>query len=115
MHAMASEELIPAREFCTFHHVELSFIHSMHDSGLIGVTVRDGAVFLPADELPKLEKLVRWHYELSINPEGIEALSHVLQRLEYLLHENNSLRDRLRRYESDNNRSYDGTGDYSDI
>ena len=112
---MSSEELIPAREFCTFHHVELSFIHSMHDSGLIGVTVRDGAVFLPADELPKLEKLVRWHYELSINPEGIEALSHVLQRLEYLVQENNSLRGRLRRYESDNNRSYGGTGDYSEI
>jgi hypothetical protein len=112
---MASEELIPAREFCTFHHVELSFIHNLHDSGLIGMTIRDGAVFLTADELPKLEKLVRWHYELSINPEGIEALSHVLQRLEYLLRENDTLRSRLRRYESDNARSSAGTADFSDI
>jgi chaperone modulatory protein CbpM len=112
---MASEELIPAREFCTFHHVELSFIHNLHDSGLIGVTIRDGAVFLPADELPKLERLVRWHYELSINSEGIEALSHVLRRLEYVLQENNTLRGRLRRYEADNNRSYDGTADFSEI
>jgi chaperone modulatory protein CbpM len=112
---MSPEELIPAREFCTFHHVELSFIHSMHDSGLIGMTIRDGAVFLPADELPKLERLVRWHYELSINPEGIEALSHVLQRLEYLLQENSTLRGRLRHYESDNTRSSAGPADFSDI
>jgi chaperone modulatory protein CbpM len=112
---MSPEELIPAREFCTFHHVELSFIHNLHDSGLIGMTIRDGAVFLPADELPKLERLVRWHYELSINPEGIEALSYVLQRLEYVLRENNTLRGQLRRYEADNNNSYDGTADFSEM
>jgi chaperone modulatory protein CbpM len=112
---MSSEELIPAREFCTFHHVELSFIHNLHDSGLIGMTIRDGAVFLPAEELPKLEKLVRWHYELSINTEGIEALSHVLQRLEYLLQENTSLRGRLRRYEGDASRTSAGPADYSDL
>ena len=96
---MSSEELIPAREFCTFHHVELSFIHSLHDSGLIGMTIQDGAAFLPTEELPALEKFVRWHYELAINPEGIEALSHVLQRVERLLEENRALRNRLRRYE----------------
>jgi chaperone modulatory protein CbpM len=112
---MSSEELIPAREFCTFHHVELSFIHSLHDSGLIGMTIRDGAVFLPAGELPTLEKFARWYYDLSINPEGIEALSYMLQRMEYLLQENNTLRGRLRRYEDDSARLSAGTADYSDI
>src|SRR5580698_9673489 len=115
MHAMASEELIPAREFCTFHHVELSFIHNLHDSGLIGMTIRDGAVFLPAEELPKLERLVRWHYELSINAEGIEALSHILQRMEYLLQENNTLRGRLRHYENEANRRPVGPADFTEI
>ena len=112
---MSSEELIPAREFCTFHHVELSFIHSLHDSGLIGMTIRDGAVFLPAGELPALEKFARWYYDLSINPEGIEALSHVLQRMEYLLQENNTLRGRLRRYEDDSARRSAGAADFSEI
>jgi chaperone modulatory protein CbpM len=112
---MSSEELIPAREFCTFHHVELSFIHTLHDSGLIGMTIRDGAVFLPAEELPVLEKFVRWHYELSINPEGIEALSHVLQRLEYLSQENNTLRSRLRRLDDDFAGRSAGSADFSDL
>lgn len=97
---MSSQELIPAREFCIYHHVELSFIHNLHDSGLIGMTIQNGVAFLTGDELPALEKFVRWHYELAINPEGIEALSHMLGRVERLLDENRALRNRLRHFES---------------
>ena len=96
---MSSEELISVREFCMVHHIELSFIRHLHDAGLIGMTVLDDSFFLTAGELPVLEKFVRWHYDLEINSEGIEALSHVLQRMERLLHENRALRNRLRRYE----------------
>lgn len=98
---MSSEELIPAHQFCTFHHIELSFIQHLHDAGLIGMTVMDGSFFLPAGELAAVERFVRWHYELAINSEGIEALSHVLQRVDRLLDENRALRNRLRRYEHD--------------
>jgi chaperone modulatory protein CbpM len=97
---MSSQELISAGDFCTFYQVELSFVQNLHDSGLIEMTVMDGAAYLPAGELPALEKFVRWHYELSINPEGIEALSHVLQRMHRLLDENRMLRGRLRRWEN---------------
>jgi len=97
---MSSEELIPAGEFCTYYHVELSFLQTLHDSGLIGITVRNGAFFLEAEQLPAVEKFIRWHDELAINPAGIEALSHVLGRIENLLSENQQLRRRLRRYES---------------
>jgi hypothetical protein len=95
---MQPEELIPAGEFCAFHHVELSFIQSLHESGLIRMTVQDGIVFLPADDLPALEKFARWFYDLDINPEGIEALSHVLARMQRLAEENRILRNRLQRY-----------------
>ena len=93
---MPSEAFIPAGEFCAFYHVELSFVRELHASGLIGMTIQDGAVLLPTEELPALEKFVRWHYELSINSEGIEALSHLLSRMEALQEENRVLRNRLR-------------------
>ena len=96
---MYSEDFIAAGEFCAFHHVELSFIRGLHESGLIAMMVRDGTVLLPAEELPVLEKFVRWHYELAINSEGIEALSHVLGRMEALQEENRMLRNRLTRFE----------------
>ncbi len=96
---MQSAELIAAGEFCAYHHVELSFIKGLHDSGLIGMIIRDGTILLPADELPVLEKFVRWHYELAINFEGIEAIAHLLQRVDGLREENRMLRNRLRGFE----------------
>jgi chaperone modulatory protein CbpM len=106
---MSLEELIPAGEFCTFHQVELSFLQNLHDSGLIAMTIRNGVVFLDAGELSTVEKFARWHYELSINPEGIEALSHVLDRFEQLIAENRRLRTRLHRYEQPASGRADGT------
>jgi chaperone modulatory protein CbpM len=97
---MQSAELIAAGEFCAYHHVELSFIKGLHDSGLIGVIIRDGTILLPADELPALEKFVRWHYELAINFEGIEAIAHLLQRVDGLREENRVLRNRLHGFEA---------------
>ena len=96
---MSPEELIPAGEFCTYHQVEVSFLQNLHDSGLIVLTIRDGVVFLDAGELSTVERFARWHYELAINTEGIEALSHVLGRFEQLIDENRRLRAHLLRYE----------------
>lgn len=97
---MQQGELIPAGMCCEYYHVELSFIRDLHDSGLIGMTMQDGTPFLSPGELPELEKFIRWHYELSINPEGIEALAHLLSRVNTLQEENRLLRNRLRRFES---------------
>ncbi len=99
---MYSADFIAAGEFCAYHQVELSFIKGLHDSGLIGMTIRDGAILLPAEELPVLEKFVRWHYELAINSEGVEALAHLLQRMNGLQEENRVLRNRLRSFDARN-------------
>jgi chaperone modulatory protein CbpM len=97
---MYSADFIAAGEFCAFHHVELSFIQGLHESGLIAISIRDGAILVPAEELPALEKFVRWHYDLAINFEGIEALAHLLQRMDGLQEENRILRNRLRGFDA---------------
>src|SRR5579859_6639235 len=94
------EDLIPAEKFCASHHIEASFIRVLHESGLITVKDLQGSVFLQAAELPELEKFVRWHYELSINPEGIEVIDRLLRQIDELREENRSLLNKLRRYES---------------
>ena len=96
---MSTEELIPAEPFCAFHQVELSFIRRLHDSGLIEMTIREGTVFLPSSDLPELEKLVRLHYEMDINLEGIEAISHLLQRLNRMQEEMVNLQNKIRFYQ----------------
>jgi hypothetical protein len=95
---MQPQEWIPAETFCACHSVELSFIRNLHDSGLVEMTIREGAVFLPAEELAQLEKLVRLHYEMDINIEGIEAVSHLLQRLDDMERQIVRLENRIRFY-----------------
>src|SRR5688572_27979002 len=97
---MENEELIAVELFCTNHQVEFSFINQLTDSGLLQVTIVHEKHFLPASELQKLEQLVRMHYELNINLEGLEPISHLLDRLKSLQAEVTTLRNRLRRYES---------------
>jgi chaperone modulatory protein CbpM len=106
----APGDLVPAGEFCTYHHIEFSFIRVLHESGLIGMFNKEGAPFLSSEDLPDLEKFVRWHYELAINPEGIEALSHLLMRVDGLQQEIRSLRNKLQRYEGGS-----GNHDFSEV
>lgn len=79
---MENDELIPAEEFCIYHNIEYSFISSLEDSGLIRVTSVEQSTYIPFDELEKLEKFVRMHYDLDINVEGIETINHLLEKIE---------------------------------
>ena len=90
---MEREDMIPAKDFCLYHNIEYSFIASLEDSGLITVTSVEESAFIPAEELDKLEKFVRLHYELEINIEGIETIYHLLQKIEQMQREILQLRN----------------------
>jgi hypothetical protein len=54
----------------------------LEDSGLIRVTAVEHTSYIPLDEIQKLEKFVRLHYDLEINIEGIETISYLLEKIE---------------------------------
>lgn len=95
MHA----QLIKAEVFCTHYHAEVSFIHTLHDSGLIDLVVVDNTPFIQEDELQKLETIVRMHYDLHINVEGIETIINLLDKMENMQQQMLVLRNRLGLYE----------------
>ncbi len=97
---MAAEEMIPADEFCVHHHIEISFIHSVRESGLIEMTSREERLFVPVSQLAQLEKLVRLYYEMDINLEGIETITYLLQRMNDMHQEILRLSNKLSGYES---------------
>lgn len=96
---MANEEMVAANEFCIFHNVEIAFLHTLCQSGLLEITTIDETVFIKQNWLPELEKLVRLHYEMDINPEGIETVCHLLQRMNEMQEEMRVLKNRLSVYE----------------
>lgn len=91
---MENEELIPAEDFCMYHNIEYSFISSLEDSGLIRITSVEQHSYIPEDELEKLEKFVRMHYELDINIEGIETINYLLEKIDEMKKEIIHLRNK---------------------
>lgn len=101
---MEIKKLIPADEFCANHHIEVSFIHSLEETGLITMTTIEETGFIESSQLQDLERIVRLYYELGINIEGIDTITHLLNRIIELQNEVIDLKNRLRLFENDDTR-----------
>jgi hypothetical protein len=97
---MPTSQLIAATEFCIYHNIELSFIQSLQQSGLITVVVQEEKLFVEESELPQLEKMVRLYHEMDINLEGIETITYLLQRMNDMQRQIADLNKRLSMYEN---------------
>ena len=96
---MRTENLVAVNEFCTCHNIEISFISSLQQTGLIEIATIEEAAFIDAEQLQQVEKFIRFYYDLDINLEGIETITHLLQRMNAMQDEIIMLRNRLSLYE----------------
>ena len=97
---MQTENLIAIDAFCANYNIEISFISSLQQIGLIEITTIKETEFINASQLRHLEKIVHLYYELDINIEGIETITHLLHRINSMQDEIIALKNRLRLYES---------------
>lgn len=96
---MQTTNFIAVDEFCNSWNIELSFIDSLQETGLIEIVKIRETACIDISQLQQLEKLIRFYYELGINLEGIETILHLLQRIDAMHDEINGLRNKLRLYE----------------
>lgn len=88
-------ELIIVSEYCHKCHIEPSFIDLLEEIGLIEIRTEGSEHYLLISQLPEVERYSRMYYDLSINMEGIDAIHHLLDRMERMRMEMNLLRSRL--------------------
>ena len=96
---MDAEDIIVLDEFCSNHHVEISFIRSLEEYGLVETIIVNEAICVRSNELSKLEQIIRLHQELNINPEGIDAINILLKRIENMQNEIIDLKNKLEFYQ----------------
>jgi hypothetical protein len=96
---MQTENLVNVKEFCSHHSIEISFIFSLQQTGLVEITTIEGTEFIDIDQLRQVEKFIRFYYDLDINIEGIETITHLLQHINSMQAEIVTLRNKLRLYE----------------
>jgi len=88
-------DLIIINDYCTHCNIEPDFILMLGEDGLIDIEVIDDTSYFPASQLNELERYTHLYYDLSINIAGIDAIHHMLERIELLQQEVRSLRNEL--------------------
>ncbi|RFM25954.1 chaperone modulator CbpM [Deminuibacter soli] len=81
---MALEEMIAAEELCMHYQVPMSFLQNLQNMGLLQCNVVEEKLFIGYTHLGQLEKMIHLHYDLDINIEGIEAILHLLEKINHL-------------------------------
>ena len=54
-----SEQLISVHEFCTHHRIDVGFINSLNEYGLIEITTVEEKFYIYKGQLKDLEKMIR--------------------------------------------------------
>jgi len=91
--------LILVKEYCTKCNVEQEFVQLLQDEGLLEVKVVEEEWYIDKEQLEDLEQYRRWHYDLHINVEGIDAMKHLIKKVRSMHQEINRLKNRLRLHE----------------
>lgn len=92
-------DLIIISDYCDKCHIEPSFIDLLQESGLVDIQSEGGERYLLFSQLPDVEWYSRMYYDLSINMEGIDAIRHLLEKINVMQKEIDDLHARLRLYD----------------
>lgn len=92
-------EYIIINEYCFHSNVEPDFILMLGEDGLIDIQVMNNMNCFPTSQLAEVERYVHLYYDLSINMAGIDAIRHLLTRIENLQEEVRKLKNELRFYQ----------------
>lgn len=91
--------LIPVNEFCVHHQIGISFIQILEERGLVETITVEQSVYVQPEQLPRLEKFVRLHQDLSIHADDLDIVSQLLEHVESLQQQLTQLQNRLLFYE----------------
>lgn len=86
---------ISVEQCCSYYSIEVAFVHSLNEHGLIELTRQEEGVFIGFEQLTDLEKYMHMHYDLDINIEGLETIAHLLHKVQTLQTEIRTLRNEL--------------------
>jgi chaperone modulatory protein CbpM len=98
---MEQEPYISIERLCSLHEIELTFFTHLHEMGRIKYVTVEKTPCIHRDTLTEVERMIRLHRDLEVNPQGIDVIMNLLERLEQLQHELNTTRNRLYFFDKD--------------
>lgn len=92
---MNKDELIQIELFCLHHGIEITFISALKDYGMIEIFVLEEKEYFSLEQLSHIEKIIRLHYDLDINMEGIDVIMNLLNQIDAFQNQLRSAQNRL--------------------
>jgi hypothetical protein len=96
---MKTHDLIPIQLICKRYDVPVSFINTLQEFQLVEIIIEEDNLFIHKAQIKEVEKVMRLHFDLDINLEGVDAIYNLLKQVESLKEEITALHNRLRFYE----------------
>jgi len=85
---------------CQHYEIEYSFVERLDELGLIEIVTVDNAPCVDENQISQIDKIMRLHHELEINPEGIDVVFNLLDKIQRLEQSLTSAETRLNVFES---------------
>ena len=95
---MEIADLITIQEFCTHYQIPESFINSLYEYDLIEIVNFQEIQHIQKNKINHIEKIMRLHFDLDINFEGIDVVLKLLNDIDSLKRELISLQNKLELY-----------------
>ena len=92
-------EKIIISEYCSHYNIETSFVEVLEEMGILEISRQENEIFLDPECLQDLERCRQLHYDLHVNPEGIDVIFNLLKKQNKLQDEIQSLKNRLKLHE----------------
>lgn len=89
-------DTIPVTHLCTHYQTDTHFFEMLQDYGLITLIQVEQTPSIEVDRIKEVERWIHLHYDLNINMEGLDAIAHLLHRMEHLQSELSRAQSRLR-------------------
>jgi hypothetical protein len=96
---MEDSNIIAVETLCKLYEIPESFISNLEEIQLTEVHIFENGRFVHTTHIPVLEKLIRLHFDLHINLEGLDVIHNLLNQILELQEENLVLRNRISRFE----------------
>ncbi|MFV0590017.1 MAG: chaperone modulator CbpM [Draconibacterium sp.] len=96
---MTSNELVSIKQVKIHHNLDDGFMERVESCQLIEFVFKESEKFMYVEQLPVLEQIIRLHFDLQVNMEGIDVITQMLKRMDKLQQTIQHLENRLRLYE----------------
>ncbi len=95
---MEENTVLTIAEFCEHYDIPVSFFDKLEEYELVEIQEENSIKHIKAYQINKIEKIIRLHFDLNINFEGLDVILNLLNRINELEQENNYLKKKLQFY-----------------